>query len=77
MSFTSTSFGGCRGIEGTHVTDYVIGAGQKIPDWPIKITFLGKAEAAIRLGNKTRFELKPMIMGFNTSNAILGLWFSL
>lgn len=73
MSFTSTSFGGCGGIERTHVTDYFIGAGQKIPDWPIKIAFLGKAEAAIRLGNKTRFG----IMGFNASDATLGLWFSL
>lgn len=37
-----------------HVADYLIEAGKKIPDQPVKTTFLGEAETAIRLGIKCR-----------------------
>ena len=39
------------------MTDYLVGAENKIPDWPIKITFLGKVETAIRSGIKSRFDI--------------------
>lgn len=61
-----------NGIEKTCETHYLIDAGQKIPDWPIKIAFLGKVETALRSGVKSGFG----IMGFSTSDAIWGLWFS-
>ena len=32
----------------SHMTDYLAGADQEIPDWPIKITFLGKDKIAVR-----------------------------
>ena len=35
------------------VTDYLTGTDQKIPDWLIKIPFLGKVKAAIRSGIKS------------------------
>lgn len=44
---------------------------QKIPDWLIKIIFLGEDEIANRSGIKSR----SGIMGFSTSDTILGLWF--
>ena len=53
------------------VTDYLTGTDQKIPDWLIKVPFLGKVKAAIRSGIKSRLGF----MGFSTSDAILGLWF--
>lgn len=34
---------------------YLIGADQKIADWPIMTTFLGEVEASIRLGIKPQF----------------------
>ena len=55
------------------MTDYLLGADQKIPDWLIRVTFLGKVETASKSSIKSRFG----IMGFRTSNAILSLWFSL
>ena len=58
------------GMERAHVTDYPIGTGQKIPDCLTKITLLGKVKTAIRAGIKSRFG----IMGFSTSDTILGLW---
>lgn len=57
----------------TPVTDYLIGANQRIPDWVIKITFWGKVEVAGKSGFKSSFG----IMGFSTSDAILAPWFSL
>ena len=45
---------------------------QNIPDWPIKVTFLGKVETAIRPIIKSRFGT----MGFSKNDTILGLWFS-
>ena len=45
---------------------------QNIPDWPVKVTFLGKVETAIRPIIKSRFGT----MGFSMSDTILGLWFS-
>lgn len=40
---------------GAHQAYYLRGAGQKILDRLIKITFLGEAEAAIKLGIKFWF----------------------
>lgn len=37
------------------MADYLIGANQKIPDSPMKTTFPGKSETAIRLGSKPWF----------------------
>ena len=39
--------GGVGQIERALVTGYLIGADQKVPDWLIKITFLGKVKTAI------------------------------
>lgn len=46
------------GMERAHLTNYLIGVGigQKIPEWLIKITFLGEVETA----TKSRFP----ILGF-------------
>lgn len=60
-------------MERAHRTDDLIGAAQKIPNWLIKITFLGEVGTAIKSDTKSRFR----ITGFSTSDAILGLWFSL
>ena len=63
-----------REMERARRTQYHIGADQKlVPNWLIKITFLGKVETAIKSHIKSRFG----IMGFSTGDAILGLWFSL
>lgn len=37
------------------MTNYLTGADWKIPNWLIKNTFLGKAEATISLGIKSKF----------------------
>ena len=58
-------------VERTHVTDHLIRAGQKTPNWPIKMTYLKEAEIAVRSNIKSRFG----IMGVSTSNTILGLCF--
>ena len=42
-----SGLGGAGWIERAHVTDYLIGANQKILNWLIKITFLGKSITAI------------------------------
>ena len=76
MQVTSASLGGGyagAGVERAHVTDHLIGSGQKIPDWPIRNTLLGKVETAIRAEIKSR----SGTLGFSTSDAILGLWFPL
>ena len=52
---------------------YLIGSDQKIPDWFLKIIFLGEVKIATRSGIKSRFG----IMGFTTRDTILVLWFSL
>lgn len=36
------------GMDRAHLTAYLIGADQEIPNWLIKSTFLGKAETAVR-----------------------------
>ena len=36
-------------IERAHMMGYLIDADQKVSDWLIKITFLGKVKTAIRL----------------------------
>lgn len=41
-------------MERPHVTDEVIGADQKIPDWLVETTFLVKFEIAFRLGIKSK-----------------------
>ena len=64
MQITSAFLGGGWGwvgegkgwIERAHLTDDLTGSDQKIPDWPIRVAFLGK--------NKSRFD----IMGFSTSD---------
>ena len=48
-----------------------IGADQKILAWLVNVIFLERVKTACRLGIKSRFG----IMGFGTSDAILGLWF--
>ena len=63
-----------RETERAYRTHYLISVGQKlVPNWLIKITVLGKVETAIKSHIKSRFG----IMAFSTSDAILGLWFSL
>ena len=57
------------GVERAHVTDDVIGANQKIPDWLIKITYLGEVETANRRAVKSRPDI---LLG---CDALLGLWF--
>lgn len=52
------------GMVRVYATDYLIGVDQKIPEWLIKI---------IKLDFKSRFG----VMGFSTSDATWGLWFSL
>lgn len=50
-------------MERAHRTDYLVGADQNlVPDWLVKITFLGKVETVIKSYIKPRFG----IMGFNT-----------
>lgn len=60
-------------MERALVTDYLIDVDRKIPDLLIKIMFLEKIKTAVKSGIKSRFG----ITGFSTSDAILGLWFSL
>ena len=42
-------------MEWTHVTNYLTGADQKIPDWLAKTAFLREVEASVRLGIKPWF----------------------
>lgn len=42
--------------------DYLMGVDQKVPDWLMKIIFLGEFERAVRSGIKSRFG----ITGFRT-----------
>ena len=42
-------------VERTHVTDHLIGAGRKTPNWPVKMTYLGEAEMAVGSSIKSRF----------------------
>lgn len=44
------------GKEGVYQDDNLAGVDQVIPDWLIKITFLGQTESAIRLGIKSQFD---------------------
>lgn len=55
-------------MERVHVTDYLIGIDQEIPDCLIKFIFLGEAKSAIRSVIKSRLG----IMDFRISDAILG-----
>ena len=60
-------------MEKSQETDHLKDADYKIPDFLIKTTFLGKVKATGRSGVTPRVG----IMGFNKSEAILKLWFSL
>ena len=60
-------------MEKSQETDHLKDADYKIPDFLIKTTFLGKVKATVRSGVTPRVG----IMGFNKSEAILKLWFSL
>ena len=43
-----------------HVAHYLVGADQRILDWPVKTASLGKVEAAGRLGIKHQFgDMRP------------------
>ena len=53
------------------MTDYLIVLNQKIPDWFLKITYLGEAETANRLA------LNLDLVSWAFSGTILGWWFSL
>lgn len=59
-------------MERTHVRDDLIGADWNISNWFVKITFLRKVQTAVRLAVESRFS----ILGFNTSDDFLGLYFS-
>ena len=69
---TASSSGG-QAIERTHMTDDLLGASQKIPNWLAKIAFLGKLETASKSSIKSRFG----VLGFSISDSIWGLWFFL
>ena len=58
------------GMEKAPMAGYLIGVNQKI-QLLIKITFLRQVKTTVRLGIKFRFS----IMGFSTSDYVLGLWF--
>jgi len=60
-------------MERAQEADNLQGANQKIPNWLIKTTFLGKVEAIIRSGITSRFGIKD----FSRSVFILTLCFSL
>ena len=51
MLIPASASGGARRAR---KTDDLIGADQKIPDWLIKIKFLGKVETSIRSGIKSK-----------------------
>lgn len=48
------------------MTDYLIGADWKIPNWLMKMILIGEAETPIRSVIKSRFD----ILGFHTIDAI-------
>lgn len=52
------------------MSEYLVGADQKILDWPVKTTFLGKVETAIEF-----FKSGFADMELSTSHSILGLLF--
>lgn len=54
---------------GENLSDCLIGADQKIRDWPIKTAFLEEVEASIRLDIKPRF-------GSLAKYKFLDLWYS-
>ena len=58
-----------QGMERAHMTNDLVSADQKVPDWVMKITFPVNVKIAIMLGIKSRFG----IIGLSTSDAILGL----
>ena len=48
---------GVEVVKRAHLTSYLIGADQKIPNRLIKTTFLGKVETAIKLDVKSVFDI--------------------
>lgn len=59
------------GVGRVYVSEYLVGNDQKIPDLPVKTTFLGKVETAIELSFKSGFA----DMEVSASQSILGLLF--
>ena len=53
--------------------DYLLGADQKIPDWPMKTASLGQVETT----GRSDIPSSLGVMGFSKSEANLSLWFSL
>lgn len=49
------------GMESVHVTDYLIGVGQKIPVWLMKMRFLGDVETAVTSGIKSSYGMKGFL----------------
>ena len=42
-------------MKGVCQVDYLTSADQEVPDWPVKLPFLGEVETAFRLGIKSQF----------------------
>lgn len=59
-----------RWTDRAHATDYFIGVDQKVPDWVVGITFLGKVKTEVRPGIKLRFSAWALahVMPFWASN---------
>ena len=71
MQIASSSSGwGGSGVEMAHRQITFLVLDQNILDWPIKITFLGKVETAIRPGIKSRFGI-----GLGLQQLEAGFWF--
>ena len=60
-------------MERVHLTDYLICVDWEILDCLSKITFSGDRDTLVKPGIKSKFGS----MSFSTSDATLGLWFSL
>lgn len=52
------------------MTDYLLDADQKIPNWLIKIAFMTKIKTVSKSGIKSRYGME-----FSTSDVVLGLRF--
>lgn len=60
MSYKADGFHFLWGTERAHMTDYLIETDWEILDWHSKISFLEKAETAVRSGVKPRFSVKAL-----------------
>ena len=54
------------GAERVYQADYLTGVDHEIPDWPVKIIFLGEFETLVKLGIKSWFDYVglPQIVTF-------------